>query len=218
MARNSFSYSSMKDFKGCGRRYHVVKVLQQYPFKDTKATIYGKEVHLALEEYVRDSKPLPAGLEKFKAVADSILAMPGDKYCEHEMAVKPDRSPTDFNDKDRWIRGIADVLVVNGTKARILDYKTGSAKYPDKDQLELMSLLVFSHFPEVQIVKGALVFLHHNKLVKGIYKRENSEKMWARWEENSDLLDAAFAMNMWHPNPTALCRFCPVEHCEHWVR
>jgi RecB family exonuclease len=208
----------MKDFNGCGRRYHVVKVLQAYPFKDTKATIYGKEVHLALEEYVRDGKPLPEGLTQFKDVADSILAMPGTKYCEHEMAVLEDRTPTDFHDEARWIRGIADVLIVNGTKAKILDYKTGSAKYPDRDQLELMALLVFAHFPEVQIVKGALVFLHHSKLVKGIYKRENIEKMWQRWVDKSDLLDASYANDVWQANPSPLCRFCPVEHCEHWVR
>ena len=218
MPKHSFSFSSMKDFKGCGRRYHAVKVQQLYPFKDTQATIYGKEVHLALEEHIRDGKPLPEGLKHLQGSADAVLGLSGTKYCEHEMAVRPDLTATDFNDEARWIRGIADVLVVDGEKARVLDWKTGSARFPDKDQLELMALLTFAHFPEVKEVKGALVFLNHGKLVKGIYKRENADEMWRKWLSYGEQLDASFEADVWHPNPTPLCRFCPVEHCEYWVR
>lgn len=218
MIRKSFSYSALKDFKGCARRYHAVKVLKLYPFTDTEATLYGKRVHTALEEYVRDGKPLPEGLTQFQAAADSIIKIPGTKYCEHQMAITADKTPTTFMAKDVWIRGIADVLIVDGDKARVLDYKTGSAKYPDKDQLELMALMTFIHFPEVNTVKGGLLFLHHNKLVKGEYKRENMEKLWGKWHEGADQLDAAFANDTWHPNPTPLCGWCPCEHCEHWTR
>ena len=42
-----WSHSALKDYEGCARRYHEVKVLKHYPFKDTQATLYGKEVHKA---------------------------------------------------------------------------------------------------------------------------------------------------------------------------
>ena len=33
-----WSHSALKDYEGCARRYHEVKVLKNYPFKDTEAT------------------------------------------------------------------------------------------------------------------------------------------------------------------------------------
>jgi replicative DNA helicase len=104
------------------------------------------------------------------------------------------------------------------TERMIPTHNSGGAKYPDKDQLELMSLMVFAHFPEVQEVKAALLFLNHNVLVKALYKRENKDKLWRKWEEGSAALDAAFDTNVWSPNPSPLCRWCVVEHCEHHMR
>ena len=38
-----WSHSSLKDYEGCARRYHEVKVLRKYPFQETDATRYGTE-------------------------------------------------------------------------------------------------------------------------------------------------------------------------------
>ena len=216
--KKSFSYSALKDFKGCARRYHAVRVAKMYSSPKTEAIIYGEVLHKACEEYIRDGKPLPDGLTKFQPALDKLNEMSGQKLCEYKMALNSDCSPVEFLAKDVWVRGIVDLLVLDGGQARIIDYKSGGAKYPDKDQLELMSLMVFEHFPEVQEVKAALLFLNHNVLVKARYKRENKDKLWRKWREGSDALDAAFAANAWSPNPTPLCRWCVVEHCEHHMR
>jgi len=216
--KQSWSFSAIKDFKGCARRYHAVRIAKLYKSPKTEAIIYGEQVHKALEEYVRDGVPLVPGFEKFKPYADRMLALPGTKLCEHKMALNADRQPVEFLGKGVWVRGIADVLVIDGPNARVVDYKTGGAKYPDKDQLELMALMTFAHFPEVETVKGALAFISHDVLVTGVYKRENADKMWVKWDAGSALLDKAFELDKWHPNPTPLCRWCPHEACEHWVR
>jgi hypothetical protein len=218
VTKHSWSFSAIKDFKGCSRRYHAVRVAKLYKSPKTEAIIYGEQVHKALEEYVRDSKPLPAGFDKFKSLADSVLRFPGAIHCELKMALNADKQPVAFRDKDVWVRGIADVLVVDGPNAHVLDYKTGGAKYPDKDQLELMALMTFAYFPEVETVKGALAFVAHDVLIKSVYKRQNIAKMWAKWDAGSALLDKAYELDKWHPNPTPLCRWCPHEACEHWVR
>ena len=59
-----WSHSALKDYEGCPRRYHEVKVLKNYPFTDTQATLYGKEYHEAAELYIRDGKPLPPRSEE----------------------------------------------------------------------------------------------------------------------------------------------------------
>jgi hypothetical protein len=54
-----WSHSSLKDYEGCARRYHEVKVLNNYPFQETEQTRYGKELHKAAEDYVKDGTPIP---------------------------------------------------------------------------------------------------------------------------------------------------------------
>lgn len=213
----ALSFSGIKDFKGCARRFHSVKVLKQYVSAETEATRYGKLVHSALELFVRDGDPLPDGLDKFQGVAEAVKAIPGDIYCEHEMALTADLRPTAFGADDAWIRGIADFIVVNNDVAHVGDWKTGSARYPDKDQLELMALMVFEHFPEVKKVKGALIFIAHDVLVKAEYLRDNKQEMWRKWVDYRNQIETANVTGVWNPNPTALCGYCPVEHCEHRV-
>jgi CRISPR/Cas system-associated exonuclease Cas4 (RecB family) len=215
MTRKAWSFSALKTFETCPRKYHAEKVEKLYPFEETEHTIYGKKVHLAAEKYIRDGEPLPKGMEQFKPALDALNNIPGDKHCELEMALTADRKPTDFKGDDVWVRGIADLVIINGDRARVVDYKTGSAKYPDKKQLELMALMVFEYFPEVTQVKAALAFLLHDVVVKGKYNREEADKLWQRWDQRTAILDAAFENDNWPPNPNGLCRkWCPVVTCE----
>ena len=210
----TWSYSSLKQYTNCPKQYHHLKVLKDYETSDTQATIYGKEVHKALEEYVRDSIPLAKNYERFKAVVDELIAIPGDKYCEHEMALLPDRTPCAFDDENRWVRGIADLLIVDGDTAFVVDYKTGSNRYPDPKQLRLMALMVFAHFPDVNKVKGGLLFVMHNAFVTEEYNRNQIDESWGHFLPLLARLDNSYASNAWSPNPTGLCRFCPVKSCE----
>ena len=156
-----WSHSGLKDYEGCARRYHEIKVLKNYPFTDTVHTIYGKQVHESAEFYIRDGKPLPPEHEFMKPILDSLLKKTGRKLAEYEMGLRENLSPCDFKADDVWVRGIADLLIINddGLKAWVIDYKTGNDKYPDRDQLILMSLMVFAHFPHIRQVNSALLFV-----------------------------------------------------------
>ena len=144
MKRVTWSHSALKDYEGCPRRYHETKVLKKYPFTDTDATRYGKLLHEAAEFYIKDDKPLPPEFEFIKNLLDALKARPGRKLCEYEMGVRADLTPCGFMDKDVWCRGIADLLIINDDNltARVIDYKTGNNKYPDREQLKLMALMV----------------------------------------------------------------------------
>lgn len=48
MEQIQWSFSSLKDFIGCPKRYQEVKVLNNYEFQPTEATTYGNKVHAAL--------------------------------------------------------------------------------------------------------------------------------------------------------------------------
>jgi hypothetical protein len=216
MSGITWSFSALKEYKTCARKYHASRVLKLYPMQDTVATRYGKEVHSAAEYYVRDGTPVPKGLEFLVPTLDRLKAIKGEKLCELEMAVKHDLTVCDFADEGRWVRGIADLVILDGSNAWVMDYKTGSAKYPDKSQLELMALLIFARYPEVQSVKAALIFIHHATLVKASYTRSKQGIMWAKWKADVSLLEASHVGDKWPPTQNGLCRkWCPVEHCEH---
>ena len=211
----TWSHSALKDFEGCARRYHEVKVLKRFPFTDTVHTIYGKDVHKAIEDYGKLGTPLPPEFAQFLPVVDALLAKPGRKLFEHEMALTKDLRPCDFKSDDRWVRGIADLLIINDDNltARVVDWKTGNDKYPDRDQLTLMSLMVFAHFPHIRSVSSALVFIVKGSMVKHRMEREEADEAWWRYRERVAKLEAAHEFGVWNPSQSPLCGWCPVREC-----
>jgi hypothetical protein len=217
MKQVTWSHSALKDFEGCPRRYHEVKVLNNYPFQETEATYYGKEFHTAAELYIRDGNPLPSQFSYAQEVLDALLAKPGRKLCEYEMGITKTLEPCSFNDKNRWVRGIADLLIIDDDNltATVVDYKTGNNKYPDVDQLKLMSLMVFKHFPHIRMVKSALLFVVKNDMVKHRMALDDAEPEWWRYRERVAKLEQCFANNVWNPKSSGLCPWCPVKTCEY---
>ena len=212
-----WSHSALKDYEGCPRRYHEVKVLKNYPFTDTEATLYGKELHEAAEFYIKEDKPLPQKFEFLKDTLDALKAKPGRKLCEHEMGIKADLSPCSFNDKEVWCRGIADLLIIDDDNltAFVVDYKSGNNKYPDREQLKLMALMVFAHFPHIRKVSGALLFVVKNDLVKASFLRGEAEEYWWDYRERVARIEQAHDSGVWNPKPTPLCGWCVVKTCEY---
>jgi hypothetical protein len=216
MKKPAWSHSSLKDFEGCQRRYHEVKVLKNYPFTETEATRYGNQVHEAIEFYIRDGKPIPPEYAQFQPVVDAILKKPGRRLAEYEMALDVNLNPVGWKDANVWVRGIADILIIDDENltAWVGDWKTGNNKYPDRDQLVLMSLMVFAHFPHIRRVNSALLFIVKEDMVRMTMTRDQADKQWWDYRERTARLEASFANDVWNPNQTPLCGWCPVKTCE----
>ena len=216
MTHHAWSHSSLKDYEGCPRRYHEVKVLKKYPFQTTEATRYGNQVHQSLELYVRDNKPLPPEHAQFKPVVDAMLKKPGRKMAEQELALTIDLKPTDWKSPDVWVRGIVDILILDDDNmtAWIGDWKTGKDRYPDRDQLVLMSLMVFAHFPHIRKIHSALLFIVKESMVTMQMHRDQVDQFWAKYRERTDRLEKSFEHAVWNPTQTPLCGWCQVTGCE----
>lgn len=209
-----WSFSGLKDFINCPRQYNEVKNLKRYTKKVTEQMSYGTTVHKALEDYTRDGTPLAKNYLRYKEMIDSLLEIPGARFPEQKLALREDYTPCDFDAPDYWVRGIVDFLVVDGDTAWIVDYKTGSAKYPDLKQLRLMSLMVYAHYPEVKKIHSGLLFVAHNLFIDESNTREQMNHLWAYFTPHLHRLKAAYDTDVWTPNPTGLCGWCPVESCE----
>jgi len=214
-----WSYSSLKEFVNCPKQYYEIKVAQSVVKKVTEQMLYGTEVHKAVEDYVREGKPLAKNYMMFKPVLDELLQIPGKRYPEYQMALKPDKTVCEFGDSNRWVRGIVDLLIVDGEDAFIVDYKTGSNKYPDPKQLKLMALMTYAHFPEVQNIKAGLLFITRNSFVTEEYNRSESDKLWNEFSVDLKRLGISYETNYWPEKPSGLCGWCPVTSCKfHKVR
>ena len=214
MSDFTWSYSSLKQYQNCPKQYYEIKVAENYTVIPSEQMKYGTEVHKALEDYVKDGKELATNYLRFKGMVDELKAIPGTKYPEYEMALYRDRTPCDFKDANRWVRGIVDLLIVDNDYAFIVDYKTGSNKYPDPKQLRLMSLMTFAHFPQVNKIKAGLLFVMHNTFVTEEYERKDIDKSWEKFQGPLERLSNSYDTNNWPANHSPLCRYCPVKSCD----
>jgi len=216
MTKVTWSHSSLKDYEGCARRYHEVKILKKYPFQETEATRYGTQLHLAAEEHIRDDKPLPPQFAFIQPTLDALKKKPGRKLAEQKMALDEDLCPVGWFDKKVWVRGIADLLILDDENltAWVVDYKTGNNKYPDREQLVLMSLMVFRHYPHIREVKSALLFVVKEDMVKHSMSVDEAEAEWWKYRERVGRIAASMEADVWNPTRTPLCGWCPVKSCE----
>ena len=216
MTKVVWSHSSLKDFEGCARRYHEIKVLKNYKFQETDATRYGTDLHKAAEDYLADGVVLPPQFAFVKDVLDVLDKKPGRKLTEHKMALTEKLHPCAWDAPDVWVRGIADLLIIDDENltAWVVDYKTGNNRYPDREQLVLMSLLVFAHFPHIRQVKSALLFVVKNDMVKHNMSVDETKDEWQRYRERSARISACIDSGVWNPKQTPLCGWCAVKSCE----
>jgi len=215
----AWSYSSIKTFDQCPKKYYHLRVVKDIKDEGSDATIYGQEVHKAAEDYIKSGTEIPAKFSFIKPTLDVLNAFPGTKKCEIKLGVKKMEAgyePCGFFDKDVWWRGIADLLIIDGGTAHLIDYKTSkNAKYADMKQLDLMAGAVFVHFPEVERVKSALAFVVSNEFIHKQHHKKDLGQYLSVFDGELDRLAAAEETGVWNPVSGPLCRYCPVEFCEH---
>ena len=212
-----WSYSSLSLFQQCPHKYYRLRVVKDIKEPPTEHLTYGLEVHKAAEEYIRDGKPIPEKFGFMEKSLEALKAIGGTYLCEHKLGLTRGLEACGFFDKGVWWRGVADLIILSGDKAYVVDYKTGkSSKYADTKQLEILSLAVFKHFPEVKRVKAGLLFVVAKDFIKADYSEAAQGEYWLRWMDETTKLEAAYENQVWNPKPNFTCRnYCPVTDCIH---
>lgn len=215
----AWSYSSLKTFETCPRKYQAEKVTKEVPYEQSEQALYGEELHKAAEEFIRDDKPIPERFAFVRPYLNSIKEMPGIKHCEMKLGVKKSDGrlvACDFFDAEVWFRGIADLVVLDGDRAFVLDYKTGNAKYADTRQLALMAAALFLKYPEVKRIKSLLAFVTVNEWRKEDFTAEAGLSIFSELNGLLTHLETAYTTNVWNPRKNGLCRkWCKVTDCPH---
>lgn len=213
-----WSYSSLKTFQQCPKKYYHLKIAKDVKDPPTTATLYGQEVHKAAEDFVKDGTPVPEKFKYIRPFLETLASVPGTKYTELQLGLTRDLQPCGFFDDNVWWRGIADLLIVDEERelAFSLDYKTSkSARYADKQQLDLVAAAVFAHFPKIKRIKSALLFVVSKEFVRAEHVADLKEAYVNKLVPDLDRIEAAMENGVWNPITGPLCRFCPVKDCEH---
>lgn len=213
-----WSFSSLKTFQQCPKKYYHTKVAKDIQESDTTATLYGKSAHTVAEEYIRDGVDIPPAFEYLRDTLDALAAIPGIKLCEEMLGLTKDLEPCAFDAPEAWWRGIADLVVLDEDKelAWSVDYKTSkNARYADVKQLDLVATAIFKKYPKIKKVKSALLFVVSKEFVKATHHAEMTAKYMEAPSRDVARIEAALENGVWNPVSGPLCRFCAVKQCEY---
>lgn len=209
----SHSYSSIKMYQNCPKRFYHQRIAKHVTDQGGEATLYGERLHKMLEERLRDAVDLPPEAAPYAPLVDAVLRSVGGGtlMVEQELTINRKLKPTGWWDEDAWLRSKLDVLVIKDRKAVVLDWKTGKRR-PDFDQLELFALQVFVHHRQVQEVSSGFVWLKENAIDRNIYNRNNVGELWSNLLNKVSRIERSLQEDDWPAKPSGLCKFCPAKH------
>ena len=217
MTNLSHSFSALKMYENCPKRYYHQRILKEVKDQGGEATIWGERVHKFLEDRLAKATELPQEVARYDPLCQSIikLATGGELLVEQQLTLNEKLEITSWYAKDAWMRSIVDVLVVQGDEAVMFDWKTGKRR-PDFSQLELFALQVFKHYPEVKRVRTAFVWLKDLSMDNEAYTRADEPDLWSRLMRKVVRIEKSLETNRWPAKPSGLCNWCPCKNfCEY---
>lgn len=210
----AWSYSKIKNFETCPKRYWHYDVSKDVKEPEGEALQYGNAVHAALAAALL-GEPLPNHFKNLQSWVDRITTREGKILTEQKLAITDEFEPCDWFAKNAWYRGIADVIKITGRVALAIDWKTGKI-VEDGSQLALMAQCIFSHHPEVERIRTEFVWLKEDATTRADFARTDMADVWKGILPRVSLLQNAHETMTFPPKPGGLCRkWCSVSSCPH---
>lgn len=219
----SWSFSRLRDYRSCPRKFNEVVQLKKYPEPKSPELDMGDGLHRAFARRVDQGIALPTTFEHLKEWGDDaakVMHPFQTTMCEKEIALTRDLKVTGYFDNNVWLRLKIDLVSLYPTKsgaavARVVDYKTGK---PNDDiiQLALYAQGVFSMFKEVIAVRAEYWWTQIMDKSHEMFNRDDMKELWAELLPELNAMEAAQKNNDYPARRNGLCKkHCPVWTCEH---
>lgn len=217
----AWSYSKLKNYESCPRRYHEEDVIKKWKKEESEALDWGHSFHAAMAARLSKKKvPLPVTMQRYEPQAQrierSLMADGVPVLTELKLSFDNQFRPTSYFDKATWFRGIADVLVVNDDVAGVYDWKTGR-RFDDFVQLALMAQCVFANYPQVNAIGAEFVWIGEpTESYNEMFFRDKMAPIWNEIFPRLKMLLQAHQTNHFPEKPGNFCAsWCSVLDCRH---
>jgi len=217
-----YSYSNLNCYENvCPYQFYERYIKKTVPFVETEAMRYGTKVHEAMEHRIAHKKPLHpdfAQWEPFAEPFDKIRESPAtgkSLSCELKLGITVEGKPCDFFDNTKvWLRGKLDVVMINGDRAYMNDWKSGSSKYEDRFELDVGALMLHAANPHLTKIKGTYTWLKENRLGE-MYDLSDTRHAWTKVTGIVKKIERDRQTGQFEKREGPLCQFCDVKSCEH---
>lgn len=215
----AWSYSKLKNFETCPKRYWHIDDQRQYQ-EESEQLAWGNRVHKCAAERLKDGTPLPPDVAMLEPWCQRIIGDGrGVILVEQKLAIAADFGACGWFDKGArpaWFRGVADAIKIAGPVALAIDWKTGKI-VEDSVQLALMAQCIFAHHPEIQKIRTEFIWLKEDATTRADFAREDMAELWRGLLPRVSALKQAHEIVSFPPTPGKLCRkYCPVDVCPHY--
>lgn len=202
-----YSFSKINTYRTCAWQYRAKYITKEVKFTQSPQALWGVEVHECAEHYINDGKLLTPRFDVLRPYLTALDQIEGIKRAEVELAIKEDLTPCGFWDADAMLRGKIDVLVDQGDKAIILDWKTGRAKPQDRDELRCFSVLTFLNKPEIEKTKNTYIWLKKDAPPTIEYwTRDKVSELLEQLQETIQRIEHDTCYDSFKPRKNGLCQ------------
>jgi hypothetical protein len=208
-----WSFSSLNKFVTCPNQYCETKVLKNFKDEPGETALWGTYVHDCIEDAVNTGAAMPDNTKVYgPQIWSAMNGITGAK-AEVELALDNKFEPCEWD--KAWVRGIIDLLKFDRDEALAIDWKLGKIK-PDSKQLKLFALLVFYHYPQMNIVHTSFEWLQFKQHTRETFTRDQIPQLWEVFVGDLGQYARAFKTDTWQKRPSGLCKnYCAVTSCEH---
>lgn len=209
-----WSFSSISKFDTCPYQWKSSYVLKNIPYKPHTATVWGQEVHDAMDKAFKTSSPLPERMKAYEKYVTAIKSIPGKLYSEYEMAIDAKGNRVGWWDKTAVERSKTDVSIFDENRCNIIDHKTG--KYRPSDELEYFSLMTFRLHPEVEKTKTTFLWYQGDGAPTVAYYNRSSDldRLENKYSEKIATIENALVYDKFPAKKSGLCQsYCGSPSC-----
>jgi len=192
-------------------------VMEKYARLCENYEVHGdaeKMVPLATSTFAEKSYGI--SVSQFGSITNKILIPTAKRMIfdkpiigiEHAIALLPDGRLCNWDNEDRMIRGIIDLIEEDGPdKVRITDYKTGFDTSVGDLQLKIYAWMVSQYLTHVETVEVRIMFLRWNAIKTKTYTRSQLEIVGKNIREKIALFES-MPRDKWRPSPGKACAQC----------
>jgi hypothetical protein len=212
----AWSYSRLTSYETCPRKHWHLNVKKDLKEEPSQAMIDGNLIHKAFELRIRDGKLLPIHLRVHEPVLAKIIAAPGEKIVEQQIALSVGWEPVEWFAKDAWLRIKSDLTQYAGSYGVVWDWKSGRP-HDDFTQLNLNAAVLLQLAPEIEAVTPAYYWTKARHVAPGPrVTRDQVAEIWGPILERVGRYQAAHDAQDFPPRENFFCKNCPVKSCQYW--